>query len=33
VVVSTGKKWIEFFTKLKKLTIKWNPEAGVNWMS
>jgi malonate-semialdehyde dehydrogenase (acetylating)/methylmalonate-semialdehyde dehydrogenase len=29
----TGKSSIEFFTKLKKSTIKWNPESGVNWMS
>ena len=29
----TGKSSIEFWTKLKKTTIKWNPEAGVNWMS
>ena len=29
----TGKSSIEFFTQLKKTTIKWNPEAGVNWMS
>jgi malonate-semialdehyde dehydrogenase (acetylating)/methylmalonate-semialdehyde dehydrogenase len=29
----TGKSSIEFWTKLKKSTIKWNPEAGVNWMS
>src|SRR5215813_7666523 len=29
----TGKSSIEFFTKLKKSTIKWNPEGGVNWMS
>lgn len=29
----TGKSSIEFWTKLKKCTIKWNPEAGVNWMS
>ncbi len=29
----TGKSAIEFWTKLKKSTIKWNPEAGVNWMS
>lgn len=29
----TGKSSIEFFTKLKKSTVKWNPEAGVNWMS
>lgn len=29
----TGKSSIEFWTKLKKITTKWNPEAGVNWMS
>ncbi len=29
----TGKSSIEFWTKLKKATVKWNPEAGVNWMS
>jgi malonate-semialdehyde dehydrogenase (acetylating)/methylmalonate-semialdehyde dehydrogenase len=29
----TGKSSIEFFTKPKKTTIKWNPEAQVNWMS
>jgi len=29
----TGKSSIEFWTKLKKSTTKWNPEAGVNWMS
>src|SRR5688572_5699458 len=29
----TGKSSIEFWTKLKKTTTKWNPEAGVNWMS
>ncbi len=29
----TGKSSIEFWTKLKKTTIKWNAEAGVNWMS
>jgi malonate-semialdehyde dehydrogenase (acetylating)/methylmalonate-semialdehyde dehydrogenase len=29
----TGKSSIEFFTKPKKTTIKWNPEAKVNWMS
>jgi malonate-semialdehyde dehydrogenase (acetylating)/methylmalonate-semialdehyde dehydrogenase len=29
----TGKSSIEFWTKLKKVTTKWNPEAGVNWMS
>ncbi len=27
------KSSIEFWTKLKKSTTKWNPEAGVNWMS
>jgi malonate-semialdehyde dehydrogenase (acetylating)/methylmalonate-semialdehyde dehydrogenase len=29
----TGKSSIEFWTQLKKTTVKWNPEAGVNWMS
>ncbi len=29
----TGKSSIEFWTKLKKSTTKWNQEAGVNWMS
>ena len=29
----TGKSSIEFFTKLKKITTKWNPESQVNWMS
>jgi len=29
----TGRSSIEFFTQLKKTTIKWNPEAGRNWMS
>ncbi len=29
----TGKSSIEFFTRLKKTTIKWNPESRVNWMS
>ena len=29
----TGKSSIEFWTKLKKSTTKWSPEAGVNWMS
>jgi malonate-semialdehyde dehydrogenase (acetylating)/methylmalonate-semialdehyde dehydrogenase len=29
----TGKSSIEFFTKLKKTTVKWNPEAKKNWMS
>ncbi len=29
----TGKSSIEFWTKLKKSTTKWNAESGVNWMS
>lgn len=29
----TGKSSIDFWTKLKKTTIKWNPEARTNWMS
>jgi malonate-semialdehyde dehydrogenase (acetylating)/methylmalonate-semialdehyde dehydrogenase len=29
----TGKSSIVFWTQLKKTTVKWNPEAGVNWMS
>ncbi|AUD02922.1 CoA-acylating methylmalonate-semialdehyde dehydrogenase [Spirosoma pollinicola] len=29
----TGKSSIEFWTKFKKSTTKWNPEAGINWMS
>jgi malonate-semialdehyde dehydrogenase (acetylating) / methylmalonate-semialdehyde dehydrogenase len=29
----TGKSSIEFWTKLKKTTVKWNPKAGINWMS
>ena len=29
----TGKSSIEFWTQLRKSTVKWNPEAGVNWMS
>jgi len=29
----TGKGSIEFWTKSKKFTTKWNREAGVNWMS
>lgn len=29
----TGKNSIEFWTKLKKITTKWNPEAGISWMS
>jgi malonate-semialdehyde dehydrogenase (acetylating)/methylmalonate-semialdehyde dehydrogenase len=29
----TGKSSIAFWTRQKKTTIKWNPEAGINWMS
>jgi malonate-semialdehyde dehydrogenase (acetylating)/methylmalonate-semialdehyde dehydrogenase len=29
----TGKSSIAFWTKLKKITTKWNPESRVNWMS
>ncbi len=29
----TGKSSIEFFTKPKKTTTKWNPESQINWMS
>ena len=29
----TGKSSIEFWTRLKKSTIKWNAASGVNWMS
>ncbi|MCH7785304.1 MAG: CoA-acylating methylmalonate-semialdehyde dehydrogenase [Bacteroidetes bacterium] len=29
----TGRSSIEFWTKNKKTTIKWNPEAKTNWMS
>ncbi len=29
----TGKSSIEFWTKLKKTTTKWNAEARTNWMS
>ena len=29
----TGKSSIEFWTKLKKTTTKWNPAARSNWMS
>jgi malonate-semialdehyde dehydrogenase (acetylating)/methylmalonate-semialdehyde dehydrogenase len=29
----TGKSSIAFWTKLKKSTTKWNPAAGINWMS
>ena len=29
----TGKSSVEFFTKMKKTTTKWNPEDKTNWMS
>ncbi|HET6256145.1 MAG TPA: CoA-acylating methylmalonate-semialdehyde dehydrogenase [Puia sp.] len=29
----TGKSSIEFWTRLKKSTVKWNPGAAINWMS
>jgi malonate-semialdehyde dehydrogenase (acetylating)/methylmalonate-semialdehyde dehydrogenase len=29
----TGQGSIEFWTQAKKLTTKWNKEAGTNWMS
>lgn len=29
----TGKSSIEFWTRTKKITTKWNREAGTNWMS
>jgi malonate-semialdehyde dehydrogenase (acetylating)/methylmalonate-semialdehyde dehydrogenase len=29
----TGHGSIEFWTRAKKTTTKWNREAGVNWMS
>ncbi|MFN8397487.1 MAG: CoA-acylating methylmalonate-semialdehyde dehydrogenase [Bacteroidia bacterium] len=29
----TGKSSIDFWTQLKKTTVKWNPEARTNWMS
>jgi malonate-semialdehyde dehydrogenase (acetylating)/methylmalonate-semialdehyde dehydrogenase len=29
----TGKSSINFWTQLKKVTTKWNPESKVNWMS
>ena len=29
----TGRGSIEFWTESKKITTKWNREAGVNWMS
>src|SRR5206468_8962496 len=29
----TGRGSLEVWTKAKKMTTKWNKEAGVNWMS
>jgi len=29
----TGKSSIELWTKLKKTSVKWNPESKTNWMS
>ncbi|MCC7233606.1 MAG: CoA-acylating methylmalonate-semialdehyde dehydrogenase [Bacteroidia bacterium] len=29
----TGKSSIEFWTQLRKTSVKWNPEARTNWMS
>jgi malonate-semialdehyde dehydrogenase (acetylating) / methylmalonate-semialdehyde dehydrogenase len=29
----TGKSSIGFWTRLKKITVKWNPESRTNWMS
>ncbi|MFQ5629985.1 MAG: CoA-acylating methylmalonate-semialdehyde dehydrogenase, partial [bacterium] len=29
----TGKSSLEFWTKLQKTTIKWNPESRTNWMN
>lgn len=29
----TGRSSIEFWTRLKKITTKWNPESRTNWMS
>ncbi len=29
----TGRSSIAFWTRLKKSTVKWNAEAGINWMS
>jgi malonate-semialdehyde dehydrogenase (acetylating)/methylmalonate-semialdehyde dehydrogenase len=29
----TGRSSTGFWTKLKKTTVKWNPEAAINWMS
>jgi malonate-semialdehyde dehydrogenase (acetylating)/methylmalonate-semialdehyde dehydrogenase len=29
----TGKSSIHFWTKMKKITTKWNPDSQINWMS
>ena len=29
----TGKSSVELWTQFKKTSTKWNPEAGINWMS
>lgn len=29
----TGKSSIEFWTRLRKTSVKWNPESRTNWMS
>ena len=29
----TGRGSIEFWTRTKKMTTKWNRDAGTNWMS
>ncbi len=29
----TGASSVSFWTRLKKTTVKWNPEARTNWMS
>lgn len=29
----TGKSSIAFWTRIKKTTVKWNAESGINWMS
>jgi malonate-semialdehyde dehydrogenase (acetylating)/methylmalonate-semialdehyde dehydrogenase len=33
LVAAPGRGSIEFWTKAKKTTTKWNREAGANWMS
>ena len=29
----TGRSSLEFWSKTKKITTKWNKEAGTNWMA